>query len=96
MFAVPFELDPLTGAVNISRPLDISESQEYTLTLIANDGKWEARASMKIYVHEAEERDPRFNQNTYKFSVLENVAGAVVGQVWENALQLHRLRDCFM
>ncbi|OQR76891.1 protocadherin Fat 4-like [Tropilaelaps mercedesae] len=78
---LPFELDPITGAINISRPLDISESQEYTLTLVANDGKWEARASMKVYVHEAEERDPRFNQNTYKFSVLENVAGAVVGQV---------------
>lgn len=74
-------MDPITGAINISRPLDISESQEYTLILVASDGKWEARASLKIYVHEAEERDPRFNQNTYKFSVLENVAGAVVGQV---------------
>ncbi|XP_022692572.1 protocadherin Fat 4-like isoform X3 [Varroa jacobsoni] len=78
---LPFEVDPITGAINISRPLDISESQEYTLILVASDGKWEARASLKIYVHEAEERDPRFNQNTYKFSVLENVAGAVVGQV---------------
>ena len=71
----------MSGAINITRHLDISESQEYTLTLVANDGKWEAQATMKIYVHEAEERDPRFNQNTYKFSVLENVAGAVVGQV---------------
>lgn len=52
-------IDPILGTVNITRALDISESQEYTLEVQANDGLWKTTASMKIYVSEAEERDPR-------------------------------------
>ncbi|XP_037269642.2 protocadherin Fat 3 isoform X1 [Rhipicephalus microplus] len=78
---VPFMIDPVLGTVNITRALDISESQEYSLTVEANDGLWKAAAPMKIYVSEAEERDPRFDQLHYKFKVLENIPGAIVGQV---------------
>ncbi|KAG0424080.1 hypothetical protein HPB47_000170 [Ixodes persulcatus] len=78
---VPFMIDPILGTVNITRALDISESQEYSLEVQANDGLWKTTTAMKIYVSEAEERDPRFDQLHYKFKVLENVPGAVVGQV---------------
>lgn len=78
---VPFMIDPVLGTVNITRALDISESQEYSLSVEANDGLWKTAAPMKIYVSEAEERDPRFDQLHYKFKVLENIPGAIVGQV---------------
>ncbi|XP_064457801.1 protocadherin Fat 3-like [Ornithodoros turicata] len=79
--SIPFMIDPILGTVNITRALDISESQEYSIEVEADDGLWRTSTTMKIYVSEAEERDPRFDQLHYKFHVLENIAGAKVGQV---------------
>ncbi|XP_013776929.1 protocadherin Fat 4-like, partial [Limulus polyphemus] len=78
---IPFEIDPASGTINITRQLDVSEAQEYTLTLEVFDGQWKGIAVLKVIVSEAEERDPRFNQHHYNFAVLENTAGALVGQV---------------
>lgn len=36
----PFSIDPKTGIVNVSRPLDISESEKYSLTVEVSDGLW--------------------------------------------------------
>ena len=38
----PFAIDPKTGIVNVTRPLDISESEHYALTVEAFDGLWRA------------------------------------------------------
>lgn len=42
---------------------------------------WERQTSLKIYVREAEARDPRFDQLHYRFAVPENKAGILVGRV---------------
>lgn len=42
---VPFTIDPETGTVNVSRTLDISESQQYILPVEAFDGLWKAMVS---------------------------------------------------
>ncbi|XP_023209390.1 protocadherin Fat 4-like, partial [Centruroides sculpturatus] len=78
---VPFSIDPKSGLVNVTRQLDISESREYAITVEAFDGLWTSETQLNIFVQEAEERDPRFHQLQYRFSVLENIVGAKVGQV---------------
>ncbi|XP_074599101.1 protocadherin Fat 4-like [Brevipalpus obovatus] len=78
---VPFVIDPITGVVNVSRPLDISESEQYDLTAEVFDGVWRGTTNLKIFVSEAEERDPRFDQVHYRFAVPENMAGILVGRV---------------
>lgn len=44
--AAPFAIDPKTGIVNVTRPLDISESEQYALTVEAFDGLWKATVSV--------------------------------------------------
>lgn len=39
------------------------------------------QTNLKIYVREADERDPRFDQLHYRFAVFENKAGVLVGRV---------------
>lgn len=39
------------------------------------------QTSLKVYVREAEARDPRFDQLHYRFAVPENKAGVLVGRV---------------
>ncbi|RWS30694.1 protocadherin Fat 4-like protein, partial [Leptotrombidium deliense] len=87
---VPFIINPLTGVVNVSRVLDISESEQYSLTVEAFDGLWKAHTLLKVFVSEAEERDPRFDQIHYRFAVPENKAGILVGRV---ELKPRKLRD---
>lgn len=41
----PFVIDNRTGEVNVSRPLDTSESEQYDLTIEAFDGVWKANVS---------------------------------------------------
>lgn len=97
----PFTIDPITGVVNVSRPLDISESEQYDLQVEAFDGNWKStvriicgsvffsnriiallsQATLKVYVREANERDPRFDQLHYRFAVEENRANVLVGRV---------------
>lgn len=39
------------------------------------------QTNLKVYVREADERDPRFDQLHYRFAVPENKAGILVGRV---------------
>ena len=41
----------------------------------------DVQTNLKIYVREAEARDPRFDQLHYRFAVPENKAGVLVGRV---------------
>jgi hypothetical protein len=79
--SAPFAIDAATGLVNVSRPLDISESQTYTLTVEAFDGLWKSSTTLQVFVSEAEQRNPRFGQTQYSFAVPENQADALVGKV---------------
>lgn len=82
----PFVLDPTTGVVSVSRQLDISEQQQYFLTVEAFDGLWRTETQMRIFVNEVE--DPRDVSarsseatNHYRFQVNENLPEALVGSV---------------
>jgi len=78
---IPFKIDPVTGIVNVSRPLDISEAEQYNLQVEVFDGLWKSSTSLKIFVNEEETRNPRFGQTYYHFNVMENEANAFVGRV---------------
>lgn len=39
-------IDPKTGIVNVSRVLDISESEHYSLPVEVTDGLWKATVSV--------------------------------------------------
>lgn len=78
---VPFAINPDSGIVNVSRQLDVSESQQYSITVEAFDGLWKAQTQLNIFVNEAEERDPRFEQAFYRFEIKENLRNHFVGKV---------------
>ena len=48
MSTVPFAIDPTTGVVNVSRPLDISEREQWILGVEVVDGLWKAVVSESI------------------------------------------------
>lgn len=50
-FLVPFMIDPKTGIVNVSRVLDISESEHYSLPVEVTDGLWKATVSFHTFLH---------------------------------------------
>ena len=41
----PFTIDERTGSVNVTRPLDTSESEQYDLIVEAFDGVWKSSVS---------------------------------------------------
>jgi hypothetical protein len=48
---VPFAIDPQSGVVNISRQLDISENQQYVITVEAFDGLWKTTVSLSLILN---------------------------------------------
>ena len=78
---VPFIINPITGIINVSRQLDVSESHQYSITAEVFDGVWKAVTLLNIIVNEAEERDPRFEQAHYRFEIKENLKNHFVGKV---------------
>lgn len=50
------------------------------------------QTSLNIFISEAEERDPRFEHLHYRFAVVENQAGVLVGRV-ELKPRKHRINS---
>ncbi|KAI2804340.1 hypothetical protein BLOT_003322, partial [Blomia tropicalis] len=89
---VPFAINPLNGIVNVSRQLDVSESQQFSITVEVFDGVWKTTTLLNIIVNEAEERDPRFEQAHYRMEVRENLKNQLVGKV-ELKPRKHRINS---
>uniref|UniRef100_T1IXK6 Cadherin domain-containing protein n=1 Tax=Strigamia maritima TaxID=126957 RepID=T1IXK6_STRMM len=79
---LPFEMDPETGVVTVSKLLDFAEKNEYNITLFVSDGVYATTSNLKVYVAEAIDRQPRTGDRShFDFRVEENKAGERVGQV---------------
>lgn len=77
-----FAIDPYTGVMVVAGPLDRESRDEYILQLAANDGSYNAKTVMSIYILDANDNAPRFQQGAYTFSVAEKqIAGTPVGKV---------------
>ena len=80
-----FTIDPLFGEISIRTPLDFETQSEYLLTIIATDTGSPQRESQPLQVtirlkNENDER-PIFTASNYNFTLVENSAAMVVGQV---------------
>lgn len=49
--SIPFQINSITGTVNVSRPLDISEAEQYTLQVDVFDGLWKSSTNLKIFIN---------------------------------------------
>ncbi|XP_074864923.1 neural-cadherin-like [Carettochelys insculpta] len=67
------DIEPETGAIFITQPLDYEDVKMYELHLLASDGKWEDYAITIINVVNKNDEAPVFSMNEYYGSVIEEV-----------------------
>ena len=75
-----FSINPLTGRVRVSRPLDFETTPTYTLVLMVSDNgtatQFTDSATLSIFITDVNEHPPVFPIDTYYINVSDN---AVVG-----------------
>ncbi|XP_042677339.1 LOW QUALITY PROTEIN: neural-cadherin-like [Centrocercus urophasianus] len=71
-------VQPETGAIFISQPLDYEETKMYEIHLLASDGKWEDYAVAIISVMNKNDESPVFSINEYYGSIIEELDGLPV------------------
>lgn len=80
-----FAIDPISGSITISQPLDYDTIQEYHLNITAQDLGFKpqtAVAMLRITLTDINDNAPIFNQTTYKAYISENLpANSVVCQL---------------
>lgn len=67
-----FVIDPQTGEINTTTPLDFEKTPKFNLTISASDSKFTVTASAVIQVIDENDNSPSFDQATYSASVAEN------------------------
>lgn len=84
-FSVPFRVDPDSGWLSLTSPLDREEVPEYTLDIQAMDNglpRLYARVTVNIDVQDANDNEPQFDRATYMVNILEKTpVGSVVAIV---------------
>ncbi|CAH2077043.1 unnamed protein product, partial [Iphiclides podalirius] len=80
-----FNVQPATGWVYLTKPLDRETMAKHKMSIIATDNgipPLSASASLVVNVVDANDNDPAFMQTAYEFQVEENhKAGAYVGKI---------------
>lgn len=81
----PFGIYPNSGLIYLKEKLDRETKDKYEVTVGATDNGTPAdtaTAKVIITVMDANDNDPKFNKDSYDFSVEENLAvGAFVGKI---------------
>ena len=70
-----FKINPLTGLVSLTRPVDHERSKEYFLTIQATDGgepPLSNHATVNITIMDDNDNAPEFGQKSYNAVVNEN------------------------
>lgn len=68
----PFVIDPETGILTTSGPLDRENNPEYTLTVNVNDGEATVGNTFVIRVLDFNDNEPVFNQPSYEKTLPED------------------------
>ncbi|XP_059476479.1 cadherin-related tumor suppressor [Neocloeon triangulifer] len=71
-----FEINPVSGAVTIKRPLDYDTVQFYRLNITATDMAFEPRSAtalLTVTLSDVNDNAPQFNQSVYHAYVRENL-----------------------
>ncbi|CAN7937405.1 unnamed protein product, partial [Ixodes hexagonus] len=77
-----FAIQP-TGEIILARPLDYEMKQDYTLQVLATDGKYNDVARVNVSVINVNDNDPQFRQGRYSFMVTDPhiKKGELIGRV---------------
>lgn len=63
--SLPFIINPATGDITISRPLDREDNAHYIARVSAHDSGWTVSTDVTIFITDANDNAPKFNQPSY-------------------------------
>lgn len=63
--SLPFTINPSTGAIVISRPLNREDTDRYRIRVSAHDSGWTVSTDVTIFVTDVNDNAPRFSRPSY-------------------------------
>ncbi|KAM6981316.1 protocadherin Fat 4 [Aplochiton taeniatus] len=80
--SLPFTIDPRTGDITTSRPLDREETDHYIAKVTAHDSGWTVSTDVTVFVTDVNDNAPRFSRASYYLDHPERTElGSLVTQV---------------
>ncbi|XP_048086719.1 protocadherin Fat 4 [Alosa alosa] len=80
--SLPFAINPSTGDITISRPLNREDTDHYIAKVSAHDSGWTVSTDVTIFVTDINDNAPRFSRPSYYLDYPEMTeVGSVVTQV---------------
>ncbi|XP_076844234.1 protocadherin Fat 4 isoform X2 [Brachyhypopomus gauderio] len=80
--SLPFSINPNTGDITISRPLNREDTDHYIARVSAHDSGWTVSTDVTIFVTDINDNAPRFSKPSYYLSYPEMTEmGSLVTQV---------------
>ncbi|XP_006629223.2 protocadherin Fat 4 [Lepisosteus oculatus] len=80
--SLPFSINPNTGDITISRPLNREDTERYIVKVSAHDSGWTVSTDVTIFVTDVNDNSPRFSRPSYYLDYPEvTEIGSLVTQV---------------
>uniref|UniRef100_A0A3P9NIR3 Protocadherin Fat 4 n=1 Tax=Poecilia reticulata TaxID=8081 RepID=A0A3P9NIR3_POERE len=80
--SLPFSINPSTGDITISRPLNREDTDHYIIKVSAHDSGWTVSTDVTIFIADINDNAPRFSRPSYYLDYPElTEVGSLVTQV---------------
>ncbi|XP_015248433.1 PREDICTED: protocadherin Fat 4 [Cyprinodon variegatus] len=80
--SLPFNINPNTGDITISRPLNREDTEHYNVKVSAHDSGWTVSTDVTIFITDINDNAPRFSRPSYYLDYPElTEVGSLVTQV---------------
>ncbi|XP_014858141.1 PREDICTED: protocadherin Fat 4 isoform X1 [Poecilia mexicana] len=80
--SLPFSINPSTGDITISRPLNREDTDHYIIKVSAHDSGWTVSTDVTIFITDINDNAPRFSRPSYYLDYPElTEVGSLVTQV---------------
>ncbi|KAJ0050289.1 hypothetical protein NL108_014936 [Boleophthalmus pectinirostris] len=80
--SLPFAINPSTGDITISRPLNREDTDHYIVKVAAHDSGWTVSTDVTIFITDINDNAPRFSRPSYYLDYPElTEVGSLVTQV---------------
>ncbi|XP_056130418.1 protocadherin Fat 4 [Lampris incognitus] len=80
--SLPFNINPSTGDITISRPLNREDTDHYIAKVSAHDSGWTVSTDVTIFITDVNDNPPRFSRPSYYLDYPElTEVGSLVTQV---------------
>uniref|UniRef100_A0A3Q1C9I6 Protocadherin Fat 4 n=1 Tax=Amphiprion ocellaris TaxID=80972 RepID=A0A3Q1C9I6_AMPOC len=80
--SLPFNINPNTGDITISRPLNREDTDHYIVKVTAHDSGWTVSTDVTIFITDINDNAPRFSRPSYYLDYPElTEVGSLVTQV---------------